>query len=426
MSATSKLRIVLYDPSGHGGICHYTYQLAESLARLGADITVMTTEGYELKHLERHFKLKVLFKKSRLKNLAANIVARVPATILYKTKRLGTGHQTDSSADESIQIPTVLKMLRLRVLLLKAAVSLLFDRPHVIHVQWLMDRDEDYKFISLLKLLGFTIIYTAHDLIPTSNSSDDARNTLEKIYHRVDAIIVHGKGSKDEIVSAFHLSPAKIHVIPHGSNDLFYPDKGISKEAAKTKLGICPTQKVILFFGIIKRYKGLEYLIEAFQEVKEQVENAMLLVVGRIYDTDVKAFEYYSRLIEGIRSHDNVMCVPEYVPFEKIGDYFSAADVVVLPYTKTYTSGVLLSAYAAGRPVIVTDTGALAEVVEPGKSGIVVPPKDSKALAQAMVEIFNGSDVQQMGRYAKHLAEGRYSWTTVASTTNDLYRSLTV
>src|SRR5438128_1741099 len=85
-------------------------------------------------------------------------------------------------------------------------------------------------------------------------------------------------------------------------------------------------------------------------------------------------FKFYSDLIDHISHNDDIICVNEYIPLEKINFYFLASDLVVLPYIKTYTSGVLLAAYAAGRSAVVTDTGALSEVVEVGKSGFIVPP----------------------------------------------------
>ena len=115
MTASSKLRVVLYDPSGHGGICHYTYQLAQSLVRLDADVTVLTTEGYELKHLERNFKLKLLFRKSAIKTLAENIIGRASAIILHRTNGQNTENPTGSPSDQRIRIPAFLKKLRLRL-----------------------------------------------------------------------------------------------------------------------------------------------------------------------------------------------------------------------------------------------------------------------------------------------------------------------
>ena len=290
MSASSKLRVVFYDPSGHGGICHYTYQLAESLAQSGADVTVVTTEGYELKHLERNFKLTFLFRKSRLKYLAGFVLGITPASRLRLEQR--NASSGDDASEERIRTPHFLKRLQIRWFLYKQALAFLLNRPSVIHIQWLMDRREDHKFVKLLKLLGFTVVYTAHDVLPNTNEARDDQRLLQSIYQKVDAVIVHANGSKDELASIFEIAAAKIHVIPHGSNDLFYRNQNISKESAKSALGICPRQKVVLFFGIIKRYKGLEYLLDAFEEVRKQVAHVVLLIVGTIYDGDPEDLSY--------------------------------------------------------------------------------------------------------------------------------------
>jgi len=422
MRSNRPLRVAIYDPSGCGGVCHYTHQLAQNLALMGSDVTVVTTENYELKHLPRNFNIVFLFKKSRIKRFALSWIAPV--------RWQGSDHkesafQNGTHAGEKIPGLALLKNLRLRIIWLKAAFLFLWKRPHLIHFQWLVDRDQEYFFINLLKLLRFKIVYTVHDLLPEQCDAHPDHDALEKIYRKVDALIVHAENNKREFVSTFEVDPEKIYVIPHGSNDLFYTDKRMSKEAAKEELGFFRGKKVILFFGLIKRYKGLEHLVEAFQEVKERLDNVALLIVGKIYDGDPEGFKYYSDLIGQLRGREDILCVEDYIPLEKIALYFYASDVVVLPYISNYTSGVLLSAYAAGRPVVVTDTGGLKEGVEVGKSGFVVPPKDTKVLAQAIVEtIKNRNQNDEMGRYAKSLAENNYSWSSVASKTIALYRHL--
>jgi glycosyltransferase involved in cell wall biosynthesis len=423
MRSNSPLKIALYDPSGLGGVCHYTYQLAQNLALMGSDVTVVTTENYELKHLPRNFNITFLFKKSWIKRLGLNLIAPVRWQGSYDQE---PALQNGAQADEKSSTLALLKNLRLRIIWLKAAFFFLWKRPDLIHFQWLVDRNQEYFFLNLLKLLRFKIVYTVHDLLPQESEACPDHHALEKIYRKADALIVHAESNKREFVSAFNVDPEKIYVIPHGSNDLFYTDKGMSKEAAKEELGVSQ-KRVILFFGLIKRYKGLEYLVEAFREVKERLDNVVLIIVGKIYDKDREGFNFYSDLIGQLRSHENVVCVEDYVPLEKIGLYFSASDVVVLPYIRNYTSGVLLSAYAAGRPVVVTDTGGLKESVEDGKSGFVVPPKDTRALAQAIIETVASPDrCNQMGKYAKSLAESNYSWSSVASKTIALYRHLTL
>jgi glycosyltransferase involved in cell wall biosynthesis len=218
------------------------------------------------------------------------------------------------------------------------------------------------------------------------------------------------------------LDPRKIFVVPHGSDEVFSGDGSVSKADARRDLGISSEKRVILFFGFIKRYKGLEHLVAAFEEVKRRLPEAFLLVAGQIYRADKEGYEFYSRLFDGLKGRPDVLCVPQYIPVESIGAYFAASDVVVLPYVKTYTSGVLLAAYAAGRPVVVTDSGGLAEAVEEGKSGYVVPPGDVPALAAAIESVFENSEKSEgMGRHAKTLADTTYSWREAARKTADLY-----
>jgi glycosyltransferase involved in cell wall biosynthesis len=424
MRSTRPLRIAIYDPSGHGGVCHYTYQLAQNLAFMGSDVTVVTTENYELKHLQRNFNVVFLFKKSWIKRLALSLIGLVR---WQGSNDSGPVFENGAQSSEKVFDLALFKNLRLRITWVKAALLFLWKRPHLIHFQWLVDRDQEYFFINLLKLLRFKIVYTVHDLLPPESDAYPGHDALERIYRKVDALIVHAENNKKEFVSTFEVNPEKIYVIPHGSNDLFYTDKRMSKEVAKEQLGLFRGKKVILFFGLIKRYKGLEHLIEAFQEVKERLDNVILLIVGKIYDGDPEGFKFYSDLIRELRGREDILCVDDYILLEKIALYFCASDVVVLPYIRNYTSGILLSAYAAGRPVVVTDTGSLKEGVEVGKSGFVVPPKDTKALAAAIVEtIKNRNQNDEMGRYAKSLAENKYSWSSVASKTIALYRLLPI
>lgn len=427
MKKETSARVIFYDPSGCGGVCQYTYYLAESLARLGNDITVVTTEGYELKHLERHFRLKFLFKKSWVKTVLFKLMPSLqPAT--PSNGRMPIANKGGSAGDHTNRTGAVLKVLRtmrVRLMTLRAAFSFFVTRSRVVHVQWLADRQEDCFFLQLLKRLGFKIVYTAHDLLPPNGCSPRDRKALERIYQVVDSIIVHSENNKREMITLLGIDSNKISVIPIGSYDFLRNEKDLTQEKAREGLGIPSGKKVILFFGLIRRYKGLEYLVEAFRHVQAHLDDAMLLVVGNIYAEDLEGFRYYSRLIEELRARGDTMCVSEYVPLEKVSSYFAAADLVALPYTKSYTSAILLAAYAAGRPVIVTDTGALSEIVEEGKSGMIVPPRDAKALAKGIIKIFQTPNkMREMGNHARHLAETTYSWEGIASRTISLYQRL--
>jgi glycosyltransferase involved in cell wall biosynthesis len=412
-----RLKVILYEPSGRGGVCHYTYELAEHLVRAGAEVTLMTTEDYELEHLDRHFRLDYLFTRSWLTRLRRRPVPQRPS--LAPVGRVVTG-QPGTRGQRGL-----LRRLRMSLLHLRAVAGFLRRRPDVVHFQWLVNRVQDYKFIKLLRLVGIPAVYTAHDVEPHMTASPKDRVELQRLYDSAARIIVHAESNKRELVSVFAVDPSKIAVIPHGSYDFLRLRVPLSKETARERVGVPREKRVVLFFGLIKRYKGLEYLVEAFEEVRGRVRDAFLLIVGDVFAGDPEGHRYYSQMIDGLRGRDDVLCVASYVPVEAVGLYLTAADVVVLPYTRTYQSGVLLAAYAAGRPVVVTDTGGLSEVVEEGRSGLVVPPENAKALANAIGDILADSErLNAMGERARHLATALYGWDAIASRTIALYESV--
>ncbi len=143
-------------------------------------------------------------------------------------------------------------------------------------------------------------------------------------------------------------------------------------------------KNVILFFGYVRKYKGLMNLLEAFPAILRSVGNAHLLIVGEYYDDPRPYHEAIGNL--GLQRH--VTEVAEYVANEDVHLYFEAANVVVLPYNEATQSGILSIAYGFSRPVIVTDVGGLAELVDEGKTGFVVPPHDTEKLSAAVVRFF--------------------------------------
>jgi glycosyltransferase involved in cell wall biosynthesis len=157
----------------------------------------------------------------------------------------------------------------------------------------------------------------------------------------------------------------------------------MEESAAKAALGL--TGPIVLFFGFVRKYKGLEYLIRALPEVLRQT-TVQLLIVGEFWEDR----DAYLQMIDEWGLQQHVTVVDRYVPNEEIGLYFSAADVVVLPYVDATQSAVVSLAYAFDKPVITTHVGGLPEVVTDGETGFVVPPRDHAALAAAIVKYFQG------------------------------------
>ncbi len=157
----------------------------------------------------------------------------------------------------------------------------------------------------------------------------------------------------------------------------------LTQDQAKQRLKIAE-KDVILFFGYVRAYKGLMNLLEAFPTILQERKTAHLLIVGEYYDDPKPYHEAMERL--GIRDH--ITEVAEYVANEDVHLYFEAANLAVLPYNGATQSGILSIAYGFSKPVVVTDVGGLAELVDDGKTGYVVPPRDVRKLAEAIIRYF--------------------------------------
>ena len=183
--------------------------------------------------------------------------------------------------------------------------------------------------------------------------------------------------------------------------------------AARSALGLPERGPVLLFFGFIRRYKGLHVLLEAMPGIRERLPGARLVVAGEFYAGEDELREQAARL--GLTSGDEpaVRFDAEYIPEDRVADYFAAADVVVQPYVSATQSGVAAIAYHFGRPVITTDVGGLAETVPHDVSGLVVPPEDPEALATAVVRYFTEAGLRERLESGVSTERERYSWDRI-------------
>ena len=189
--------------------------------------------------------------------------------------------------------------------------------------------------------------------------------------------------------------------------DIF--ESPIPAHEARQHLGL-PDKPTILFFGYVRRYKGLDLLIEAWPRVLEKLD-AQLLVAGEFYDDEELIRTRIEELGLGTSKEPAVRFFNDYIPNDEVHLYFSAADVVAQPYRSATPSGVAQTAFYFGKPMIVTDLGVLSEMVPDDEAGYVIPPEDPAALADSIVRFFNNEPAR--------LAEGartqglRYSWESL-------------
>jgi len=190
---------------------------------------------------------------------------------------------------------------------------------------------------------------------------------------------VHSEEERENLLRLLPNAIVRKAFLPVGRS---FSGAPVSREEAKRALDV--SGNVLLFFGFVRPYKGLRYLIEALPEVLKRHE-VTLFVAGEFWKNKAE----YERLIRDLNLEGNVRLVDRYIPNEEVGTYFAACDAVVLPYVGASQSGIVQLAYEFGRPVVATTAGGLPDVVEDGKTGYLVTPRDSGALADAIVKMFN-------------------------------------
>ena len=167
--------------------------------------------------------------------------------------------------------------------------------------------------------------------------------------------------------------------------DCYSRDDKTSTENIRKQFGFSQNDKVLLFFGYVRKYKGLDLLIDAFPIIKNSIPNAKLLIVGEFYDSP----DFYLNKIKQLQIEKDTVVVNQFVPNEEVGKYYKACDLVILPYRSATQSGILNVAYGFSKPVLVTNVGGLSEFVEDKKTGLIIRPDSPQEIASGVSEFFN-------------------------------------
>jgi glycosyltransferase involved in cell wall biosynthesis len=254
------------------------------------------------------------------------------------------------------------------------------------------------------------VIFICDNVIPHERRPGD-RLFTRYAFGAGDGFVVQSRAVERDLLSLF---PGVPHAyVPHPVYNGF--GSPLPRSEARARLGITATN-VLLFFGYVRKYKGLHVLLDAMALLGERRDIA-LLVVGEFYDGEQAYREQISRLgLDGI-----VTLRSDYVPNEEVKYYFSAADALVLPYTSATQSGIAQIAYHFDLPVIATNVGGLSEVVRDGVTGLLVPPDDPRALAGRIVEYFTSVDRDRLRRTVGE-EKKNYSWGNLVAAIEKLGR----
>ncbi len=271
----------------------------------------------------------------------------------------------------------------------------------LVHYQWLtMPRLDRHLLVR-----DRPRVLTVHFPLPERSAA------LRRLLDRMDAVVAHSRHGAERLRSIG--PPAdRIHVIPHGAFDYLTrlpEERPLPDELASVE------GPVVLCFGLIRPYKGIDVLLEAFRAV----EGAELWIVGMPRMPIEPLREAAARLRAAVRF------VPRFIGDPEIPAYFRRADLVVLPYTEVEQSGVLCTALAFGKAIVLSRVGGFGEVADEHGAALAVPPADASALADAIESLLADPAARgELAAAAARAAAGPYSWDSVARRTLDLYRGL--
>jgi len=377
-------------PDPEGGIYHYSHELCRGLAEAGEEVVLVTSAAHEFADLQAAFRIATPFR------LGARGILSSPLSRRVGIKRVASG-------------------VRYVLALVRTAVICRRERPDVVHVQGLFGSVLGYASLWFLaRVCGKPIVNTVHNVAPRRRFIGYrlvGRQTLRVL----DAVIVHSHRGHETLRRIYGRLPAVVCVIGTVGLQAFAERADVERTVSLRGWGLGPDARVVLFFGFIKPYKGLDQLLRAFNVVCTRIKNAYLFVVGEPREP----FERYQKLIRELGIEQRVVVQLGYVPSSAVARYFGIADVVTLPYVNDEAidqSAVAQLAYAFSRPLVVTDVGGLSEMVRDGQTGYIVPPGRVNELANRLVDILSDpSRAQEMGRSGHQLVDSlKHSQSTSA------------
>lgn len=290
---------------------------------------------------------------------------------------------------------------------------------------------ERVVLIGYFKLLGKRLAFTAHNV--DDRARDGRRRTLpyrlslKFLYSSVDHIFVHTPQMKRELVQQFDIAEGKVTVVPLGLNDVF-PAPRVSQSEARRQFGLSPDGRIILCFGRIAPYKGIEDLIHALASLIHEDSAITLVLAGEVKDRSCEAYRaQLESLIDAFRLAKYIRKEIRYIPDGEVGLLFRASDVAVLPYRRIDQSGVLALSYAQGVPVIASDVGSFTADIVEGETGLVFRAGDVPDLAATIrayfaSDLFNNLEVKRAN--IRRYGVEAFSWARNGELTAEVYQHL--
>jgi len=335
-----------------------------------------------------------------------NVDSPVPFRILMFFKKLYSGSST------------VIRGLKFLLYLLHSLFWVRQKKINLVHFHFFHFTLMEFTEVLLSTLLGLKIVVTVHDI--HSFHGNDNQYLKKMIFKLIDRIIVHNPTCLTEIIRYNSGLSDICSIIRHGN---FIDNiKTKSRQGSREYLGVNPDIPLVLFFGQIKKVKGLDVLLGAMKILVEENIRCKLLIAGKVWKDNFKMYQDY---IHSNGLSDSVICNIRYIPNDEVHYYYHACDMVVLPYRNIYQSAVLLMAMSYGKLTIASDIPGMAEIITDGENGLLFNAGNSSSLAARIKEVIADPKMSsRIGCNGFHFVKDQYDWNISGLQTLELYQSM--
>lgn len=372
-------KVCMISPQGYTGLGYYDFSLCYALTEKGQEIDLFSVDKHIVRK-EPNFNLKHMF--------------------------------TDTYGG----INRIKKGINYVRALLRCYKLVLNDDYEIIHFQIMEVPIIDLLFFVLLRLRKRKIVYTPHDIVPFKCKVYPFPVYL--MYKLAHQLVVHNAMNKRVLVEYFGVEESRISIIPHGNYNIVLGKKH-SKAAALKRLNLPSDRRILLFFGCIRKGKGLNVLLDAYRQVIERNDDVLLLIAGkrhRNFDLSTSFLDRYKKQVEFRHG---------FVPDEEVQYYYEAADLIILPYEEVFESGVLKYAFSCERPVLISDIEVFEDDMEDGSNSFVFRKGDPDSLANRIIEALNNREQMSLvAKNAKLYSDKQWDWYSIAEKTKECYEKI--
>lgn len=391
------MKITIVEPDSKGGLIHFAYQLAEGFAAIGVDTTLVTGRDYELAGLPHRCHVAPILKLwSPIEALPGNAVSKWLRSRLWPLRRAWRAFVL---AREWARLALYLRRTRPDVAIFS-----------IIRFRFLT------VFIHALRHSGITLAQVCHEFENRESNPGYTSRALSALfpepYPAFSLIFLLSQAAQSDFCGLHPSQARKTVVVPHGPETLFGEDPA-AEARLRARYAIRDDDEIVLMVGGLRPSKGVSDLIEAFALVRDRPK-ARLLIAG-YPSREFDAQDEYERIAR-LGLTERVTLDQTYLDMADLGGLVRLARVVAFPYHSATSSGVLALALTQGRPVVATAVGGLADALEDGRIGTLVPPRDAAALAQAIGDLLHDRErAEAMAAAARDVQCVERSWTAIAS-----------